>query len=150
MRVSDAKAIKWTDTTALPLKLYQYIIKAQDSTGLLSEPSFPVKGRKAFDLNTIRVKQLKATYRPEYSATYLEWKSPILTNNESTNFHFYLYRKADNGSWKKIKQLGALTYSYLDRDLKINGKYIYGIKLVLNDGNSGAITESNSINFIKK
>ena len=150
MRISDAKTTNWIDTIALPLKIYQYIIKAQDSTGLLSEPSFPVKGRKAFDLGTIQIKQLKATYRPEYSATYLEWENPIPTNNESTNFHFYLYRKVNKGSWKKIKQLGALTYTYLDRDLKADGTYIYGIKLVMKDGNSAALTESNSINFIKK
>ncbi len=150
MRISDTKTTNWNDTTALPLKIYQYIIKAQDSTGLLSEPSFPVKGRKAFDIGTIQIKQLKATYRPEYSAIYLEWEKPIPTNNESTNFHFYLYRKVNKGSWKKIKQLGALTYTYLDRDLKADGTYIYGIKLVLNDGNSAALTESNSINFIKK
>jgi hypothetical protein len=46
MRISDAKTTNWIDTIALPLKIYQYIIKAQDSTGLLSEPSFPVKEEK--------------------------------------------------------------------------------------------------------
>jgi hypothetical protein len=45
----------------------------------------------------------------------------------------------------KIKQFNSNTLEYIDTDIKQPGKYAYAIKLVMLDGKSGVLKESEFI-----
>ena len=150
-RIQNKSVTIWLDTTAVYEQIYEYIIKAQDNSGLLSDATFPVKGRRMFDISSLHIKSLRAEYKKEYGAVYLRWDHSINTTDFEVvpKIYYYLYRKVNEESWKKIKQLDAAALSFLDRELKTNGSYIYGIKIVAEDGKSGAISESNTIIYTK-
>jgi hypothetical protein len=59
------------DTTAVYEQIYEYIIKAQDKSGLLSDATFPVKGRRMFDVAALKIESLVAEYKNDYGAVYL-------------------------------------------------------------------------------
>ena len=145
-RIQNKLATTWTDTTAIPEILYEYRIKAQDQSALLSEFSFPIKGRRSFDLAKLEIQYLDASYQKAYDANYLKWESDVNRNSMNNQpFNYFLYRKEESGSWKKITQLDSSYLSYLDRDIKSGIKYSYGIKMVLNDGKTGNMKESKVI-----
>ncbi len=148
IRLQDRTATTWTDTSAITEHIYEYTVRAQDQSGLLSEASFPVKGRKIFDLATLRVTSLEAVYRKEFDAVYLRWEP--LAGDSSANYRFYLYKSTNGTSWKKIRQLDSAALSYLDRDLKTTGELRYGIKVVASDGKAGAMTESQAVIYNKE
>ena len=104
-----------------------------------------------FDVAFLKIESLVAEYKNDYGAVYLRWNNSIKkTDFESApKFYYYLYRKVNEEPWKKIKQLDAAALSFLDRDLKTNGSYKYGIKIVTEDGKSGVISESNPIIYTK-
>ena len=150
-RIQSKIMTEWLDTTAVYEQIYEYIIKAQDKSGLLSDATFPIKGRRMFDVAFLKIESLVAEYKNDYGAVYLRWNNSIKkTDFESApKFYYYLYRKVNEEPWKKIKQLDAAALSFLDRDLKTNGSYKYGIKIVTEDGKSGVISESNPIIYTK-
>jgi len=150
-RIQSKTVNGWLDSTVVYEQIYEYIIKAQDRAGLLSDATFPVKGRRMFDVSVLQIASFRAEYKREYGAVYLRWNHSIKKNDfEITpNIYYYLYRKENEKPWKKIKQLDASALSYLDRDLKPVGNFTYGIKIVTGDGKSGAISESNSIIYKK-
>ncbi len=150
-RIQSKIMTEWLDTTAVYEQIYEYIIKAQDKSGLLSDATFPIKGRRMFDLAVLEIGSLGAEYKKEYGAVYLRWDHSIRNNDFeiSPKIYFYLYRKVNEEPWKKIKQLDAAALSFLDRELKTNGRYKYGIKIVTEDGKSGVISESNTIIYTK-
>lgn len=132
----DPSRTAWADSTAVPDVVYQYTIQARDRAGLLSERSFPVKGRRIFDPSSLVVQGLSAAYDEAMKAMYLRWAFPPATSPEYQP-QFYLYRQIADSGWKKIKQLDAETLSYLDRDLKTSGAYAYAVKVVLQNGKTG-------------
>jgi len=151
IRIQNKVTAEWLDSTAVYEQIYEYIIKAQDRSGLLSDATFPVKGRRMFDVAVLKIESLVAEYKKEYGGVYLRWNNSIKkTDFEiAPKFYYYLYRKVNEEPWKKIKQLDAAALSFLDRELKTNGSYKYGIKIVTEDGKSGVISESNNINYTK-
>lgn len=148
-RIQEQHATEWTDTTARYDQIYEYTIRAQDRSGLLSDGTFPVKGRRSFDPGLLTIEKLEAVYKKEYSAVYLRWNFDARASGVPARLHYYLYRKTDGESWKKIRQLDAAALSYLDRELKKDGNYTYGIKIVTADGKSGTIAESPVVNYHK-
>lgn len=148
-RLQDKNATQWLDTTAVYDNIYQYMVKAQDQSGLLSRPSFPVNGRRSFDINSLKISGFIAAYRKEYNAVYLRWNAGNMDMSGRGGSKLYLYKKIKDGNWKKINQLDASYSSYLDRDLKTEGTFIYGIKIVTAEGLSGAIVESSPVIYKK-
>jgi len=151
-RIQNKVTTEWLDSTAIYEQIYEYIIKAQDRSGLLSDATFPVKGRRMFDFAALRITSLVAEYKKEYGAVYLVWDYSLKKSDFELvpKIYYYLYRKTNEEPWKKIKQLDAAALSFLDRDLKTNGTITYGIKIVTEDGISGVISESNLINYTKE
>lgn len=146
IRIQSNSTDRWVDSSANVETIYEYVIKAQDRSGLLSEYSFPVKGRRNFDFGSLMIEGLEATYKKEYDGVYLRWNKQIVSENKySVNYQYYLYKKVNDSSWVKVKQLEASASSWLDKGLKVKGKYSYGIKIVMKDGKSGTLCESQSI-----
>lgn len=151
VRIQDRNAAEWRDTSAIPETIYEYTIQAQDQSALLSEFSFPVKGRRRFDLSSLNIDHLEAEFREEYGAVYLRWvfdPSKLATDDSGDPF-FYIYKKVVNGNWEKIKQLDSSSLTYLDRKYDADKEITYGIKVVTHDGKSGGMTESPIVNLTK-
>lgn len=150
-RLSDPEAVTWRDTTAVPEVLYEYTIQAQDQSGLLSDLAFPVKGRRRLDLSILDVQTFQAEFRQEYDAAYLRWEYeyPKWAEERLGEVYYYIYRKNGEESWEKIKQVEASLSQYLDRELSDVANITYGIKVVTQNGKSGKLAVSPSVEISK-
>lgn len=148
MELSALAEKSWKDTTAIPDLIYNYRVQAVDQSGLLSEWSFPVNGRRNFDASSISVTKVNAEYKDDMKAMYVQWNPPASTGLlQGKTWQFYLYRKTSDEGWVKIQQINSSTFSFLDRSLKKSGTYAYAVKIVLNEGKTGQLTESNPVEF---
>jgi hypothetical protein len=151
VRLIGADTTSWHDTTALPEVLYEYSIQAMDQSGLLSELSFPLKGRRMLDLSLLGIERLLLTYNTKDTLAELQWTFRPNSGAipKDSGYLFYLYKKKDPGGWSKIKQFDADISGYKDPDIKQPGKYAYAIKVVRLDGRSGVLTESGWIEVVE-
>ena len=134
----------WIDTIAVFEVVYTYQVRARDRSGLYSELSFPLKGRRPFDMAVLQVVNLEIQHREDLQAVLIQWKNAAglsdLTLNKS---NCYIYRKmGTTGTWSKIQQTDAIAANALDRSIKKGEVYQYGIKMILPDGKTGPMKES--------
>ncbi|MFZ1360376.1 MAG: hypothetical protein WAS28_17900, partial [Saprospiraceae bacterium] len=90
-RIQSKIMTEWLDTTAVYEQIYEYIIKAQDKSGLLSDATFPIKGRRMFDVAFLKIESLVAEYKNDYGAVYLRWNNSIKKTDFESAPKFYYY-----------------------------------------------------------
>ncbi len=129
----------FTDTTAVEGTKYYYLVKrvvSFDNQSYLSagKTSEPIIYYKAPELTGIENTS---------KGVKIKWKS------SKTADEFYVYRKSDSGSWKKIQTLSGKTFSYTDKSAPAGKKCTYTVKSKIGSYYSGYITKGISITYLK-
>ena len=98
----------------------------------------------------ITYKNYVVILRPNLKYTYNSGKGVTLRWNKTVGAQRYsIYRKGQNGKWKKIGAVSAATPSYLDRTAKAGQKYSYRVR-AYNNGRYGGYSQTKVLYCLKK
>jgi fibronectin type 3 domain-containing protein len=118
-RIAETKACSYRDDTAKAGKKYYYKVAAVDK-----------KGKKKWSGKVCTKTKLD---RPHTSLKYPKGKNGRLVWKAVPEAHHYVvYRKADGGSWRKIKSTKKTYYS--SSRIKRGSRYWYKVKAVKKNG----------------
>ncbi|MEO1053297.1 MAG: fibronectin type III domain-containing protein [Bacteroidota bacterium] len=115
---------------------YEYSIKAEDESGLLSDISYTLTLSAIDFTRKPKVAQINASIDPETKAIQLTWAYPV-----EGDYYFRLYRAVDGGNFNMVQQLEKDTRQFIDTRTSVSRQYEYAIKAVYKDGKDSGFGE---------
>lgn len=110
---------KYKDTNTVSFTNYEYLVVAEDESGLMSERSKAYKIKQLDKRKVIGITDLKAFVSKENRMVKLTWTFP------STAEGFRIYRGRNGESLRTHKFVDGKEREYYDKELKPNSEYIY-------------------------
>lgn len=113
---------------------YTYILLSKDSSGLESPPTQPITVTIPADPNSLGIKALDVYMNREQRYIEVSWKA----NNAEIN-EYQLYKGASGQPLSLWMVVPANVKTVVDKSLKINTEYEYGVRAVNKNGLSGPL-----------
>lgn len=121
---------------------YEYSIKAEDQSGLISDISYTLT-LKAIDFSSKpKVAQLTPSPDAENKQIQLTWAYPV-----EGDYVFRLYRAVNGGPFNTLQTLPNDIRQFTDRRLSVDRQYEYAIKAVFDDGKDSGFGEVVSVGW---
>src|SRR5215467_10670128 len=128
------------------LKEYDYAIMAIDSSGLISERSFPLHARIYDNGKRQSIDELKVDITADRHIQ-LAWKySPT----DRQHIHFIVYRNYNNSGLEMYKNILGDKNEFIDSILPGDGNYQYAVKVITDDGADSKLISSSVIKYERK
>jgi uncharacterized protein len=112
---------------------YEYILIAEDRSGLRSEPSPAVQGRPYDNGARAGVNNLQATFDPKTRRITLNWR---YTPPSGENFWFVIYRGGLEGELSQFQAVEGKERSFIDSDTGTRPVYRYAVRVMTDAGES--------------
>jgi uncharacterized protein len=136
----DKKIQLYTDKTCEANKIYSYTIIAVDSSKLESLPAVPITIEFAEKRIKNAIKSLDGEVDRDNRQITLTWKLlPDIKNIKQ----FELYRGEDKVGMSLYKMIEKDASTFLDKDLLVNTKYKYAIRVVFENGKTSDFITKN-------
>ncbi len=136
----DKKIQQHTDKTCEANKMYSYTIIAIDSSKLESLPAVPITIEFAEKRIKNAIKSLDGEVDRDNRQITLNWKLlPDIKNIKQ----FELYRGEDKVGMSLYKIIEKEVATFLDKDLLVNTKYKYAIRVVFENGKTSDFVTKN-------
>jgi uncharacterized protein len=136
----DKKIQQYTDKTCEANKMYSYTIIALDSSKLESLPAVPITIEFAEKRIKNAIKLLDGEVDRDNRQITLTWKLlPDIKNIKQ----FELYRGEDKVGMSLYKIIEKEAVTFLDKDLLVNTKYKYAIRVVFENGKTSDFVTKN-------
>jgi uncharacterized protein len=136
----DKKIQQYTDKTCEANKIYSYTIIALDSSKLESLPAVPITIEFAEKRIKNAIKSLDGEVDRDNRQITLNWKLlPDIKNIKQ----FELYRGEDKVGMSLYKIVEKEAVTFLDKDLLVNTKYKYAIRVVFENGKTSDFITQN-------
>ncbi|MDP4216417.1 MAG: hypothetical protein Q8927_09460, partial [Bacteroidota bacterium] len=128
------------------LKVYQYSLRAIDSSGLSSEFAFPLEARIYDNGRRKEIDELKVNITPDRQIR-LFW-----TYNLPDRLHvrFIIYRNYNDGGLEMYKNIPGEQSVFTDNRLPGPGNYQYAVKVVTDDGGASRLAMSGTVHYENK
>jgi uncharacterized protein len=136
----DKKIQTYIDKTCEPNKTYSYTIVALDSGKLESKPAVPITIEFAEKRIKLALKSLDAEVDRDARQITLSWKLlPDIKNIKQ----YELYRGEDKIGMSLYKIIEKEEISFIEKDLLVNTKYKYGLRVVFESGKTSDFITKN-------
>lgn len=132
------------DNNVTGLNFYQYAIQAVDSSGNKSALSPTISVKVYQSLKKIKINNIKALYDAANNSISIRWNKP-----QSDFMYYVIYKKVNNNRMENYASVDSDETSFTDNEILENGRYQYGIKAILKNGES-KITTSSTIEVNKE
>lgn len=136
----------YTDRRVRRLGEYEYSLTAIDSSGLVSEYSFPLSARIYDNGRRSGVDSL-ALDLTEKKTLRLAWRYPL---TDRQHIRFLLYRNYNNRGLEMYKNIEGGANEYTDTLLPGEGDYQYALKVVTDDGGASGLVTSRILKLEKR
>jgi uncharacterized protein len=136
----DKKIQAYLDKTCEPNKTYSYTIVALDSGKLESQPAIPITIEFAEKRIKLALKSLDAEVDRDARQITLSWKLlPDIKNIKQ----YELYRGEEKIGMSLYKIIDKEALSFIEKDLLVNTKYKYGLRVVFESGKTSDFITKN-------
>ncbi len=136
----DKKIQQYTDKTCEANKMYSYTIISLDSSKLESLPAVPITIEFAEKRIKNALKSLDGEVDRDNRQITLVWKLlPDIKNIKQ----FELYRGEDKVGMSLYKMIEKEAVTFIDKDLLVNTKYKYAIRVVFENGKTSDFITKN-------
>ena len=125
----DKKIQQYTDKPAVPNRTYSYTVIATDSAGHESSPAVPITVFVPDARQKEAIKQLDIEVDRDKREIAINWVSAA-----ANVVQFELYRAEDKNALNLYQVFKAEQKNFIDKDLRVNTNYKYGIRAVYKDG----------------
>ena len=136
----------YLDRRIARLKEYDYSVSALDSSGLLSERSFPLHARIYDSGKRPPIDDLKVQLTSDHNIQLL-W---TYHRDDRQHVHFIVYRNFNNNGMEMYKNILGDKNDFTDTVLPGEGNYQYAVKVITDDGGASALKSSQTIKYEKK
>lgn len=136
--VSTNQDTTYLDSNELIRDVYSYTLIAKDSTGLESTPTQPLSIAWKGQMPKEKDLKFSGTVNRELRFINLTWRIKNYTISE-----YRLFKGSSENGLKLYKTFDGTSKFYNDVALEINSNYIYGLQLIMADGQSTAIKKIN-------
>jgi uncharacterized protein len=131
VRMLSAQSTQYTDRFAEPGRLYEYCIRATDSTGNVSASSNVSKARIMIKASNMNIQSLSARYKPRHSRVELSWHTEAPTEVLKG---YGVYRSEASGGQLQLIAPVTREPSFTDRSIEKNKVYVYQVRAYANAG----------------
>jgi len=133
--------LNYTDSSQVDYKKYKYTIVAVDHSGLESEQSNLVEGKKIDNGVRDRIRNIYAEANREERFIHVEWKYDKIGIDK-----FLIYKSDGDQGYRLYKTIKG-DNKFVDRSLKINSIYKYKVMAVYKSGARSPLSKEVSVNY---
>jgi uncharacterized protein len=127
----------YVDHTVSSRRTYQYMLVAEDSSGLRSVPAMPIEARPYDTGVRTGVDTIVVSYDGQRRSALISWR---YASPPKERFYFAVYRATGMGSLKIHGAVGDTARSFEDTAVQPGKSYRYAVKVITSNGGESPIS----------